>query len=116
MLALESALERLTNALSHGNFPAHTQSAATDRGATRKICETCSTIDYEMDDEVNQSPVCLGVVGVNTDTIKGGEAVNHAKAEFKAICTLLQGIRVRIPEYMTALQSDLRSGENNVDF
>lgn len=50
-----------------------------------------------MEDDVNESPVCLGVIGVNADTIKKAHAVNTAKAKFKEICTPLQGIRVRIP-------------------
>jgi hypothetical protein len=50
-----------------------------------------------MEDEVNESTVCLGIVGVNADTIKKSVEVNTAKQNFKAICTPLQGIRVRIP-------------------
>lgn len=97
LLALESATERLVDALSHGNFSAQIQSSTTDRSAIRKVCEAYSTIDYEMEDDVNSSPVCLGVVGVNADTLRRVEAVNKPKGEFKAICTPLQGIRVRIP-------------------
>src|SRR5258708_8909077 len=41
--------------------------------------------------------VCLGVVGVNAETLKRAHAVNTAKANFKALCTPLQGIRIRIP-------------------
>jgi hypothetical protein len=95
--ALETSIERLVAALAHGAARAQVQGSTSSASAIRKVCAAYSTIDYEMDDEVNQSPVCLGVVGVNADTIRGAEAVNHAKAEFKAICTPLQGIRVRIP-------------------
>lgn len=97
LLALEAAIQRLIDALSHGAFSAQTQSSTTDSSAIRKVCEAYSTIDYRMGDDVNQSPVCLGIVGVDTDTMKRAKAVNIAKADFKAICTPLQGIRVRIP-------------------
>jgi hypothetical protein len=97
LLVLESAIARLVDALSHGNFSAQTEHSSTGRGAIRKICEAYSTIDYAMNDEVNQSPVCLGLVGVNADTVRKAEAVNQAKAALKALCSPLQGIRVRIP-------------------
>jgi hypothetical protein len=63
----------------------------------RKICAAYSTIDYGMQDEVNESLVCLGIIGVNTDTLKKAAAVNAAKTKFKDACTPLQGIRIRIP-------------------
>lgn len=94
---LEGTVMRLTDALSHGGFSAQTQFSTSDDGAIRKVCEAYSAIDYAMQHEVNQSPVCLGVVGVNADTLRKAEAVNEAKAKFKAICAPLQGIRVRIP-------------------
>jgi hypothetical protein len=97
LLALETAIERLVNALSHGSFPAQVENSTTDRNATRRICDAYSTIDYEMDDDINESLVCLGIVGVNADTIKRAEAVNTAKLKFKNICTPLQNLRVRIP-------------------
>jgi hypothetical protein len=97
LLALESAIERLVTALSHGDFPAQIQNSTTDRSAIRKLCEAYSTIDYKMEDDVNQSPVCLGLVGVNSETLKRALAVNSAKTKFKDLCTPLQGIRVRIP-------------------
>lgn len=94
--ALESAIARLIDALSHGNFSAQVENS-NERGAIRRICEAYSTIDYKMDDDVNESPVCLGVLGVNADTIKKAQAVNQAKLSFKEACTPLQGIRIRIP-------------------
>jgi hypothetical protein len=100
LTALESAIERLVDALSHGTFSAqveNTTSADTHRGAIRKICDAHSTINYAMQDAVNQSSVCLGIVGVNADTLKRAQAVNSAKTKFKGACTPLQGIRIRIP-------------------
>jgi hypothetical protein len=97
LLALESAIARLVEALSHGDFSVQLENATTERSAVRKICEAYSTIDYAMTDDVNVSPVCLGLIGVNADTLKCAQAVNTAKAKFKALCAPLQGIRVRIP-------------------
>ena len=94
--ALEAAIARLVAALSQGNFLAQIQDATTS-SAVRKICAAYSTIDYGMQDEVNESLVCLGIIGVNTDTIKRAAAVNLAKLKLKAACTPLQGIRVKIP-------------------
>jgi hypothetical protein len=96
LLALESAIARLVDALAHGSFSAQVQNVTTS-SAIRKICDAYSTIDYEMTDDVNQSPVCLGIIGVNADTLRKAEAVNAAKAKFKDACTPLQGMRVKIP-------------------
>jgi hypothetical protein len=95
--ALEAAISRLVEALSQGSFFAQTQNSTTDQSATRKICAAYSTIDYGMEDEVNDSLVCLGLIGVDTDTIKKAAVVNAAKAKFKDACTPLQGIRIKIP-------------------
>jgi hypothetical protein len=94
--ALEAAIGRLVDSLSQGNFPAQIQDATTS-SAVRKICAAYSTIDYGMKDEINESFVCLGIIGVNADTIKRVASVNTAKAKFKDACTPLQGIRVKIP-------------------
>jgi hypothetical protein len=94
--ALEAAIQRLVDALSQGNFPTQIQDATTT-SAVRKICAAYSTIDYGMRDQINESLVCLGIIGVNTDTIKRAAAVNAAKLKLKDACTPLQGIRVRIP-------------------
>jgi hypothetical protein len=94
--ALEAAISRLVDALSQGNFSAQLQDGTTS-SAVRKICAAYSSIDYGMQDEVNESLVCLGIIGVNADTIKRAASVNTAKAKFKDACTPLQGIRVKIP-------------------
>jgi hypothetical protein len=97
LLTLESAIERLIDALSHRPVTAIVDGETTDRSAIRRICETYSSIDYAMEDAVNQSAVCLGVVGVDAEILKRAHAVNDAKNEFKIRCTPLQGIRIRIP-------------------
>lgn len=97
LLDLESAMQRLVEALSHRSNIAIVEDETSDRSATRRVCEAYSTIDYAMQDDVNQSPVCLGIVGVNADTLKRAHAVNSAKVQFKNLCAPLQGIRVRIP-------------------
>jgi hypothetical protein len=94
--ALEAAIQRLVDALSQHSFPAQIQDATTS-SAVRKICAAYSTIDYGMKDEINESLVCLGIIGVNADTIKKAAAVNAAKLKLKDACTPLQGIRVKIP-------------------
>lgn len=97
LISLEAAIERLVEALSHGSSLVHVESTTTAISATRAVCNAYSTIDYQMEDEVNDSIVCLGVIGVNADTVKRAVSVNAAKAKFKEACTPLQGIRVRIP-------------------
>jgi hypothetical protein len=96
LLALETAIARLVEALAHASVSVQVENTTT-RCAIRRVCEAYSTIDYRMEDEVNESPVCLGVVGANADIIKRAQAVNTAKAHFKALCSPLQGIRIRIP-------------------
>jgi hypothetical protein len=94
LLTLESAIERLIDALSHRPVTAIVDGTNGERSAIRRICDAYSTIDYEMEDDVI---VCLGVVSANAETLKRAHAVNTAKANFKALCTPLQGIRIRIP-------------------
>ncbi len=94
LLTLESAIERLIDALSHRPVTAIVDGTNGKRSAIRRICGAYSTIDYGMEDD---AIVCLGVVGVNAETLKRAHAVNTAKANFKALCTPLQGIRIRIP-------------------
>ena len=64
-----------------------------------------ATIDYRMQDEVGTSVVCLGVLGVNAEILRRARAVNISTAEFPAICTPLQHIRVRIPEQLGGWRS-----------
>ena len=97
LLNLESALERLTDALSHRPVTAIIDGATTDRSAVRRACEAYSAIDYEMDDEIGDSVVCLGVIGAQTDVVKRAQAVNAAKAQLKALFAPLQRVRIRVP-------------------
>ena len=102
LLNLESALERLVEALSHRPVTANIDATTTDRGgshrgAIRRACEAYSAIDYEMDDEIGDSVVCLGLIGARTDVVKRAQAVNAAKAELKALFAPLQRVRIRVP-------------------
>jgi hypothetical protein len=97
LTTLEASIARLVDALSQDAVSVQVENAASDRSAVRRVCEAYSTIDYRMDDDVNFSVVCLGVVGVNAELLKRAQAVNRAKLQFKTLCTPLQGIRVRIP-------------------
>jgi hypothetical protein len=75
LVSLETALERLTDALSHRPVIANIDGTTTDRGASergaiRRACEAYSAIDYEMDDEIGDSVVCLGLIGAPSDVVK----------------------------------------------
>jgi hypothetical protein len=94
--ALETGIAGLVNSLAHSAVAANLE-AADDRMSIPRACEAYSAIDYRMDDEVGTSVVCLGVLGVTTEILRRAEAVNVIKAEFKAICAPLHGIRIRVP-------------------
>jgi hypothetical protein len=95
--ALEASIKRLVDALAHRDAWLIVDGARNDRDARTQVCTAYSTIDYATEDEVGSSIVCLGVVGGNADLIKRAEAVNAAKAAFKAVCAPLQKIRTRVP-------------------
>lgn len=97
LLTLETAIERLVNALSHRPVDANIEGATTTGAAVRRACEAYSAIDYEMEDEVGDSVVCLGVIGAAADVVKGAHAVNAAKARLKELFAPLQRIRIRVP-------------------
>src|SRR3984957_9706946 len=97
LTALEVAITRLTDALAHTAVTIEVEPTTDPRSPIRRVCEAYSAIDYRMDDEVGTSVVCLGVLGVSSGVLRRAGALNDAKAEFKAICTPLHHIRVRIP-------------------
>jgi hypothetical protein len=97
LTTLESALERLTEALSHRPILVNTEGSTTHRSATRRACEAYSAINYEMDDEIGDSVVCLGVIGAPSDVVKRAHAVNAAKAALKTLFAPLQRVRIRVP-------------------
>jgi hypothetical protein len=93
--ALETGLAGLTNALAHGAVDVDLQLPG-NRTALERACDAYTAIDYQMEDEVGASVVCLGVLGVSTETLRRAAAVNVLKAEFKTICAPLHGIQIRI--------------------
>jgi hypothetical protein len=93
---LETAIARLVDALSHRPVIANIN-GATDGSAIRRACEAYSAINYEMEDEIGDSVVCLGVIGVSAEILKQAQAVNAAKAELKALFAPLQRVRTRVP-------------------
>jgi hypothetical protein len=97
LLSVETAIERLTDALSHRPVTAIVE-GSTERTAIRRACEAYSAINYEMNDEVGDSVVCLGVIGAQSEVLKRAQAVNEAKAALKALFAPLQRVRVRVPE------------------
>ena len=72
------------------------EAARTEREARRLICAAYATIDYATDNEVNESPVCLGVIGGSAAVIDRAEAVNDAKDQLRERCTALSHLRVRM--------------------
>lgn len=94
---LEKQLERFVDVLAHRPVWIQVDGAEADRGAIRAACEAFGTIRYEMEDDVETSPVCLGVIAASADVIACAEQLNSAKAEFKALCAPLQRVRMRVP-------------------
>ena len=97
LLDVESSLARLIDALAHRPVWSSVQDAVDDRHALQQICTAYSTIDYQMDDVVGSSVVCLGIAGVSLDVVKRAMAVNASKAAFRAVCVPLQAVRTRVP-------------------
>jgi len=95
--ALESALESLVLALTHEATFASAAGSATEREALRMICEAYGQVRYAPDQEVNSSPVCLGVVAAPPNVVGRAESVNAAKLRLRAACKGIQNLRVRVP-------------------
>jgi hypothetical protein len=94
---LERRLASLTEGLAHGEFSI-TLDGHSSSSATRRACEAYAAIDYQShEDEANASPVCIGVIGANADTLRRANVVNEAKEEFKALCAPLHRVQVRVP-------------------
>jgi hypothetical protein len=94
---LDARLEKLVDALSHQAPWVELQESGVGESAVRRACEALAAIDYGMDDEVNQSVVCLGAIGVSPDIMECVNRVNGAKHELKRLCSALRGPRVRVP-------------------
>ena len=97
LLTLETAIKRLVDALSHRPVFVNIEGSTPNRSAIRRACEAYSAIDYEMDDAVGDSVVCLGVIGVQSEVLKRAQAVNAAKIALKALFAPLQRVRIRVP-------------------
>jgi len=87
----------LVQAPSHESTPVSSERARAEREARRLVCDAYATIDYAPDDQVNESPVCLGVIGGSAAVIDRAEAVNAAKEELRERCNALSSLRVRVP-------------------
>ena len=97
LLNVETAIERLIEALSHRPVFASIEGAPREREAIGRACEAYSAINYAMDDEVGDSVVCLGIIGVTSEVLKRADAVNAAKLALKALFAPLQRVRIRVP-------------------
>lgn len=94
--ALEAELAGLVNSLAHSNAEVTLQDDPSP-SAIRRACEAYSAINYDMEDEVGTSVVCLGVLGVTADILKRAARVNSRKAELKALCAPLNKVKIRMP-------------------
>jgi len=94
---LDRALDLLLQALMHQGALASAEGARTDKEALRLICNAYAAIAYEPDQDVNDTPVCLGVVGGSATVIGRAEDVNAAKAKLREACKGIQNQRVRVP-------------------
>ena len=94
---LERALGLFVRALSHESAPVSAEAAGSEREARRLVCEAYATISYAPDDQVNESPVCLGLIGGSAAVIGRAEAVNAAKDELREHCKKIQNVRVSVP-------------------
>ena len=94
---VERRLKQLVDAIAHGVPSVSTREGGSAAAQLQQVCDAYATIDLEMDDEPNQSVVCLGVIGATRDANRLAEAANGAKARLKATCVPLQGRRVRVP-------------------
>ncbi len=95
--SLDEQLERFTTVLAHRPIWIQIDGAATDRDAIGQACEAFGTIRYAMEDDVETSTVCVGVIAASADVLACAEQLNAAKAEFKALCAPLQRVRMRVP-------------------
>jgi len=94
--ALETGIARLVNAIAHGTATVELAAGDDARDPIARACEAYSAIDYRMEDEVDTSVVCLGVLGVSADILRRAESVNALKANLKEICAPLHGVQIRI--------------------
>lgn len=114
--SLEASIRRFTDALGHRPVTATIEGAATVADSVRRACEAYAAIDYEMDDEVGDSVICLGLIGVTSEILKRAEAVNEEKLALKKLFAPLQRVRIRVPvkgasgtKAITALRVILRN-------
>ena len=85
---LEKRLARFVDVLAHRPVWIQVHGAATERDAVREACEAFGNIRYAMEDDVDASPVCLGVIAASAEVLACAEQLNEAKAEFKALSVL----------------------------
>lgn len=94
---LEQAVAALVQSLAHDSGPVSAEGARSDMEARHRIGEAFAAIDYGHDDAANETPSCLGVVGVTAPVLDRAAAVNAAKQRLRAVCSPLQNQRVRVP-------------------
>jgi len=94
---LEEALERLLQALTHERLLVSVEGAASEREALRRVCNAYADVRYQPDQDVNETPTVLGVVGGTASVLGRANDVNAAKGRVREACKVIQNQRVRVP-------------------
>jgi hypothetical protein len=97
LIALEAGIGRLVDKLAHSTATVFLESSADSRSSIQRACGAYAAINYEMEDEVGTSVVCLGVIGANSEILRRAQSVNGLKSAFKELCAPLHGVRIRVP-------------------
>lgn len=95
--ALERGLVDLAQVIAHRVDPLAVKDAATPAEARQRLIDAYGRIDYDVEDDVRATLVCLGVMGTTRDVIAVAERVNEAKARLRAVCSAMHGVKVRLP-------------------
>jgi hypothetical protein len=95
--ALERGLADLAQAIAHRADPLAVSDAPIPSEARRRVIEAYAQIDYGAEDDARSTPVCLGVMGTTREVVALAERVNEAKAQLRAVCSAMHGVKVRLP-------------------
>ncbi len=94
--AFERDLDAFIQSLAHGNPLVSLDPRFANQHPVEAVCNAFATIDYGMEDEVQASVTCVGVVCAAPATIDQAEQLNAAKENLRAVCAPLQKHRVRM--------------------
>jgi hypothetical protein len=94
--AFERDLDAFLQALAHGNSLVSLDPRFASTRPVETVCDAFGTIDYAMEDEVQSSVSCVGVVCASAATIARAQQLNASKQNLQAVCAPLQKRRMRI--------------------